>query len=159
MSPKIWNTTYLLEIMIVQMTSSEHMSCNLGESVVSRTCGIFSVFYLIDALVRRGTFCWKYHLNRTSGSKVKQLKDSKNNRKQKKWIPFQAVSHNQLVRKVRQIQIALKSFIWAFLTPLLHSMVFCKKQTNKQTNKTKTNKQTNKKKHTFCCQYWGVRTF
>ncbi len=30
----------------------------------------FSVFYLIEILIRRGTFCWKPHLNRTSGSKV-----------------------------------------------------------------------------------------
>ena len=30
----------------------------------------FSVFYLIDILIRRGTFCWKPHPNRTSGSKA-----------------------------------------------------------------------------------------
>ena len=27
-------------------------------------------FYLIKVLIRRGTFCWKHHLNRSSGFKV-----------------------------------------------------------------------------------------
>ncbi len=50
----------------------------------------FSVFYLIEVLIWRGTFCWKPHLNGTRGYKVmsRQLKDSQNNRKQKKFIPF-----------------------------------------------------------------------
>ena len=30
----------------------------------------FSVSYLVEILIRRGTFCRKPHLNRTSGSKV-----------------------------------------------------------------------------------------
>ena len=30
----------------------------------------FPVFYLIEVFIWRGTFCWKPHLNRTSGSKV-----------------------------------------------------------------------------------------
>ncbi len=50
---------------------SHTMWCGLGKSVWSRTCDIFSlVFYLIEVLIWRGTFCWKPHLNRTSGSKV-----------------------------------------------------------------------------------------
>ncbi len=31
----------------------------------------FSVFCLLEVLIRRGTFCWKPHLTRTSGFKVK----------------------------------------------------------------------------------------
>ncbi len=30
----------------------------------------FSVVYLIEVLIRRGTFCWKPNLRWTSGSKV-----------------------------------------------------------------------------------------
>ena len=70
-----------------------YLWCDLGESVGSRTC---YVFYLIEVLIRRGTFCWKPHLNRTSGSKVinnwKILKTIEN-----KWnaFLFLAVSYNQ----------------------------------------------------------------
>ena len=44
----------------------------------------FSVFYVIEVLILRGTFCWKIHLNRSSGSKVmsnwKILRTIQNNR-------------------------------------------------------------------------------
>ncbi len=45
------------------------MWCDLEESVGSRTCDIFS-FLFIEFLVRRATFWWQPHLNRTSGSNV-----------------------------------------------------------------------------------------
>ena len=65
-----------------------HLWCDLGESVGSRTCGflIFLFYFNIEVLIRRGTFCWKPHLNAVV---PKLWKDSqKNNRKQKKCIPF-----------------------------------------------------------------------
>ncbi len=40
-----------------------YMWCDLGELVGSQTCDI-------EVLIRRGTCCWKPHLNRTSCSKV-----------------------------------------------------------------------------------------
>ncbi len=51
---------------------------------VTRT---FSVFYLIEVLISRCTFCWKPKLDHWFQS-YEQLKDSQNNRKQKKCIPF-----------------------------------------------------------------------
>ncbi len=45
----------------------------------------FSVFYLIEIRIRRGTFCWKPHLNQTSGSKVIAIERFS---KQQKCIPF-----------------------------------------------------------------------
>ncbi len=58
---------------------------------------IFSVFYLIEVLIWRGTFCWQPHL---SGPVVPKLwailKDSLNNSKNKRnWFLFLAISHNQ----------------------------------------------------------------
>ncbi len=49
-----------------------HMWCNLGKSVGTQTCDIFSFLdVLVDILpIWRGTFCWKPHLNGSSGSKV-----------------------------------------------------------------------------------------
>ena len=44
------------------------MWCDLGKSVWSRTCDIFS--FLLNLIAHLGTFCWKPHLNRSSGSKV-----------------------------------------------------------------------------------------
>ncbi len=59
----------------------------------------FAVFYLIEVLIRRGTFWWKPHLQRISGSIVTALKDSQNNRKQKRnAFLFLVVSHNQCFR-------------------------------------------------------------
>ncbi len=56
----------------------------------------FSDFYLIELLIWRGTFCWKPHLNRTSGSKVMSnwriLKTIENKRNS---FLFLAISHNQ----------------------------------------------------------------
>ncbi len=49
----------------------------------------FSVFYLIEVLISRGTFCWKPHLNQTSGSKViSNWKILQNNRKQREIHNF-----------------------------------------------------------------------
>ncbi len=59
----------------------------------------FSVFYLIQVLMKRGTFWWKPHLNQTSGFKVIAkwrilIKiESKRN-----MFLFLAVSHNQCSR-------------------------------------------------------------
>ena len=45
------------------------MWCDLGnQSKVEYVT--FSVFYSIEVLIWRGTFCWKSYLNQTSGSKV-----------------------------------------------------------------------------------------
>ena len=40
----------------------------------------FSIF--IEVLIWRGKFCWKPHLNRSSGSNLWAIEDSQNNRKQ-----------------------------------------------------------------------------
>ena len=59
----------------------------------------FSVFYLTEKLIWRGTFCWKPHLNRASGSKVTSnwmiLRTIENNRNS---FLFLAMSHNQCCR-------------------------------------------------------------
>ena len=47
---------------------------------------IFSVFYLIEVLIRRGTFCWKPHLIGAVVPKLYQLKDYQTNRKENKCM-------------------------------------------------------------------------
>ncbi len=67
------------------------MWCDLGESVGSRTCDIFSfLFVLIEVFITRGTFCWKPHLNRTSGSKVIAIERfwEVNPTQGHTWLPF-----------------------------------------------------------------------
>ncbi len=76
-----------------------YMWYDVGKSVLSRTCDIFS--FLFD---------WSSHLERYILLKTppesdqwfqsyKQLKESQNNRKQKKiFISFLAISHNQCFR-------------------------------------------------------------
>ncbi len=73
------------------------MWCDLAGSVGPSTCDIFSfLFYLIEVLTWRGTFCWKPHLNRSSGSKVmsiwRVLRTIENNRSS---FLFPTISDNQ----------------------------------------------------------------
>ncbi len=78
------------------------MWCDLGESVRGRKCDIFiqSSIWLKSSL---GEVHFAQNPTRI-GPKLQQLKDSQNNRKQKKCIPFSgcffflAVSHNQCCR-------------------------------------------------------------
>ena len=65
-SSQRWMQTFWLDICL---QSALNLWCDLGKSIRTRTCDI-SVLYLIEVLIWRGTFCWKLHLNWTSGSKV-----------------------------------------------------------------------------------------
>ncbi len=69
------------------------MWCDLSGSVELAHV-TFSVFYLIEVFTWRGTFCWKPHLNRSSGSKVisnwRVLRTIENNRN---TFLFLAISH------------------------------------------------------------------
>ena len=69
---------------IIMYTRDLNMWCDIGKSVWSRTCNIFS--FLLDWNAHQE----KYILLKTpnSGSKLQRLKDSLNNRKRKKYIPF-----------------------------------------------------------------------
>ncbi len=81
------------------MWSEFCMWCDLGESVGSRTCDIFSFLFDWEVLIRSGTFCWKRPLNRSSGSKVMSnwriLGTIENNRNA---FLFLAISDNQWCR-------------------------------------------------------------
>ncbi len=48
----------------------------------------FSVFYLNKVFIRRGTFCWKPHLNWTSGSKVTAIERLSKQQKTKEMLSF-----------------------------------------------------------------------
>ena len=51
-----------------EINTTHYMWCDVRKTVWSRTCDILS--FLFEELIRKGTLCWKPHLNRTSGSKV-----------------------------------------------------------------------------------------
>ncbi len=76
-----------------------HTGNQLRKSVFKSNRWHFSVFYLIEVLIWRGNFCWKPHLNQTSGSKVMSnwriLKTIENKRNS---FLFLAISHNQCSR-------------------------------------------------------------
>ncbi len=55
----------------------------------------FSVFYLIEVLTWRGTFCWNPHLNWTGGSKVMSNWRILRIESKRYSYLFRAISHNQ----------------------------------------------------------------
>ena len=87
----------------------------------------FSVFYLIQVLIKRGTFSWKSHLNQTSGSKVMSnwriLRTTENRRNA---FLFLAISHNQCSRlltdsaRSQHIWTNIKFDWWPELKALSH---------------------------------------
>ncbi len=67
------------------------MWCDLGKPAWNRPCDIyvtFSVFYLMKVLSWRGTFFWTPWIGPVVPKLWAILKDSQNNRKQKKCISF-----------------------------------------------------------------------
>ncbi len=69
---------------IYEITWSWYVS-DLGESVGSWHV-IVSVFYLIEVLIWRGTFCWKPTWISTVVPRLWAIEDFQNNRKQQKFI-------------------------------------------------------------------------
>ncbi len=70
------------------------MWCNLGKSVWSPTCGIFSFLFDWSAHLKRYILLKTPPESHQWFQSYDQLKDSQNNRKQKKCL-FLAISHNQ----------------------------------------------------------------
>ncbi len=113
----------------------DNIWCDLGESVRSCKCDIFC---LIDVLIRRGTFCWKPHLNRSSGSEVmsnwKILRTIENNRNS---FLFLAISHNQWCRlpadPARSQHIMLQCSTNIMMMMFMTLLVFNKRNKEKET--------------------------
>ena len=78
-----------------------YMWCNQSRGISWKysTCDIFSFLFDWSPHLRGGTFCWKLHLNRSSGSKVMSnwrfLRTIENNRNS---FLFLTVSHNHWCR-------------------------------------------------------------
>ncbi len=58
----------MLQLLNFDAPSPYSHICDANQSEVEHVT--FSAFYLIEVLIKRGTFCWKPNLNQTSGSKV-----------------------------------------------------------------------------------------
>ncbi len=108
------------------------MWCHLGNQFEVEHV-TFSVFYLIEFRIRRGKFCWKPHLNQTSGSKVNNWKILETIENKRNAFPFLAVSHIQCCQlpiDPARSQHKLYSIIHLY---------WGKWQTNKLTNKRRIN--------------------
>ncbi len=83
----------VFQVLFVHVVMQILLLCDLGKSVWSRICDIFNVLFDWSAHLE-SVFCWKPHLNRTSGSKVMSswriLKKIENKRNS---LLFLAISH------------------------------------------------------------------
>ncbi len=101
------------------------MWCDLAGSCRTRTCDIFSfLFWLIKVLTSIGTFCWKPHLNWSSGSKVMSnwriLRTIENNRNS---FLFLAIYLSINAADFRMILLDCNKYMYTCITYIFQHLV------------------------------------
>ncbi len=120
--PKTVHFVPLIYSFIERVLSFQRTTCLLyvirSKEISLNSNMTFPVFYLIGMLIWRGTFYWKPHLNRTSGSKVMSnwriIRTIENKRNA---FLFLVISHNQSSDWFCKIATHMKT--------LLEILIFC----------------------------------
>ncbi len=110
----------------IYLDAVNYLWCDLGKSVGTRTCLSFSVFYLNEVLIWRGTFCWKPHLNQSSGSEFMGNWRILRTIEKRNSFLFLAISHNQccqLLTDSASSQHIFHMLFFIFLGPQYHRKV------------------------------------